>query len=292
VHRRSQISYRGGLRRFGGFSRDFVEVLRPYTFSGDSSWEISLELWTDLFPDDLESVLGERFSDVFVEANSSVSLLGEGYHCYLLGTFHGFDIVRDTSSLLESLAQQRVHPLALAIDFCPNAEEAWLQARCYQDSGHPGLAARYYELAISLGCTSVDSGYLHLLAGLAHKDTGNLQEARSRLVEVERLTDNCSILSEAFQHLAAVEHEEGAHQAGLVQVRKALACDPESGIKRFNVANAYCLLGNYQEALHFLRQAFETSERTYLLEHVLNDADFEHLRMTTGFRLLLETFSD
>lgn len=292
MHRRSQISYRGGLRRFGVFSRDFMEVLRPYTFSGENRWEVSLELWTDLSSDVLEAVLAERFSDLFVEANSSVSLLGEGYHCHLLGTFHGFDIVRDTSNLLESLAEERVHPLALAIDVCPNAEEAWLQARYYQDSGFPGLAARYYELAISLGCTSIDSGYLHLLAGLAHKDTGNLEEARSRLMEVDRLTDNCGILAEAFQHLAAVAHEQGDHQGGLINVRKALACDPESGIKSFNVANAYCLLGNDQEALRFLQQAFDSPDRTYLLEHVLNDPDFEQLRMTAEFKLLLENFSD
>ena len=291
VQRRSYISEFGGAR-LGPFAADFTDALQPFACSSETSWEVSMELWSNLYSDSLKTILESLLSNVFIEITNSVSLLGEGAHCYFVGTMHGLDVVHDTTLLIESLLRSNIQPLALGIDTIPCAEEARLQASHYYELDEPGLAARYYEMAINGRCTSIDSGHLYLLAGLAHKESGNLSKAKARLEEVESLTDNCSILADSFQHLAAVEHAEGNHNRALQHSSKALACDPESGIKLFNIANAYCLLGRTEMALRYLEEALGSRQKLEVLEHVLVDIDFEELRKTPGFRSILESVSD
>jgi tetratricopeptide (TPR) repeat protein len=72
---------------------------------------------------------------------------------------------------------------------------------------------------------------------------------------------------------------------------EALEIDRESGIKLFNVANCYCLLGELDNAVRYLGEAFKSDERQDILEHVMVDGDFAELRKTAEFRRLLSEVS-
>jgi tetratricopeptide (TPR) repeat protein len=121
---------------------------------------------------------------------------------------------------------------------------------------------------------------------------GALERARELLTEVEQLTDVPSICSECLQNLAAIEHAEGNHWAALELCQRALEYEPDSGVNLFNVANAFCLLGQHDRALSFLDRALRSQGRYSILEHVLQDCDFKVLRTTREFKRFVEDLLD
>jgi len=274
--------------RYDRIIEQYHEVFAPFESARMSEWDLSIEFWGDFAREDIQNIFDPLLIDMVVEIRQEVSLVGQGSYAVLVGTMVGDDVVSNTQDLLKVAISNDLLPIGLGIDIVPDGEEARLQAGQYLMLGEFGLSVRYYRLALKLEAEGEGNGQLQFLAGIAHQLAGFEEDAKELFDEALSLADSPLLRMDIHQNYGSLLHTNGDHRGALAHMLEALDIDRESGIKLFNVANCYCLLGELDRAVHYLGKALDSDERQEVLEHVLEDGDFAELRKTSEFRRLLE----
>jgi tetratricopeptide (TPR) repeat protein len=278
--------------RFKQVREQFLDVLTPHLSANLKTWDVTLELWSGTEPTEAYIIFNGYLKDLVVESRQELSLLGEGYYTYMVGTAEGKDVVTDTMELLRIALQEKFLPVGLGVDKTPNGEDARLQAGHYLMLGEGAIAARFYRIATRLGAEGEESGQLQLLAAIAHQIAGEVQEAQTLFEEALELANSDSLKMDIHQNYGSLLHAMDLHEAGLEQMMAALNYDQSSGTKLFNVASSLCILGKIPQALPYLEKAVVTEEGPEILEQIISDEDFALLRKTPEFQSLLELAMD
>jgi tetratricopeptide (TPR) repeat protein len=273
--------------RYERIVEQYGEVFAPYESAVMHEWDLSVEFWGEFTQEDIETIFKPLLSDMVVDLRQEVSLVGQGCYAVLVGTMVGNDVVRNTQDLLKVAIMNGLLPIGLGIDMVPDGEDARLQAGQYLMVGEIGLSVRYYRLALKLEAEGEENGQLQFLAGIAHQLAGFEEEAKELFDEALSLADSPLLKMDIHQNYGSLLHAKGDHRGALDHMLEALEIDRESGIKLFNVANCYCLLGELDNAVRYLGQAFNSDQRQDILEHVMVDGDFAELRKTAEFKRLL-----
>jgi len=274
--------------RYERIVEQYGEVFAPFESAGMHEWDLSVELWGDFTQEYIQNIFDPLLIDMVVEIRQEVSLVGEGSYAVLVGTMVGDDVVSNTQDLLKVAISNQLLPIGLGIDIVPDGEEARLQAGQYLMLGEVGLSVRYYRLALKLEAEGEENGQLQFLAGIAHQLAGFEEDAKELFDEALSLADSPLLRMDIHQNYGSLLHANGDHKGALGHMLEALEIDRDSGIKLFNVANCYCLLGDLNNAVHYLGKALSSDERQEVLEHVMVDGDFAELRKTSEFRKLLD----
>ncbi len=277
--------------RYDRIVEQYGEVFTPFESARMQEWDLSVEFWGEFTQEDIENIFDPLLSDMVVDLRHEVSLVGEGCYAVLVGTMIGDDVVSNTQDLLKVAITNGLLPIGLGIDIVPDGEEARLQAGQYLMLGEVGLAVRYYRLALKLEAEGEENGQLQFLAGIAHQLAGFNEEAKELFDEALSLAESPLLRMDIHQNYGSLLHANGDHRGALNHMLEALEIDRESGLKLFNVANCYCLLGEVDNAVQYLGEALNSDERQEVLEHVLVDGDFAELRKTVEFRRLLDDIS-
>jgi len=277
--------------RYARIVEQYDEVFAPFESAKMSEWDLSIEFWGEFTQEDIQNIFNPFLGDMVVELRRETSLVGDGCYAVLVGTMMGNDVVGNTQDLLKIAISKGLLPIGLGIDIVPDGEEARLQAGQYLMVGEVGLAVRYYKLALKLEAEGEETGQLHFLAGIAHQMAGYDEEAQELFDEALKIADSPLLRMDIHQSYGSLLHACSDHKGALYHMLEALDIDGESGIKLFNVANCYCLIGDIEKAIYYLTQALQSEDKHDILDHVMVDIDFSCLRKTPEFKRLLEEVS-
>jgi tetratricopeptide (TPR) repeat protein len=273
------------------FSEQYEDVFSPFTEAKISSWDVTLELWGDSVEQDLESLLMSFMSDLVIELREQVSLVGSGVYTVVIGTMSGFNVVEETEDLVRVLVKKGLLPVGLVLDIVPDGDEARLQAGQYLMLGEAGLAVRYYRMALREVAEDDEPGLLQFLAAMAHFMVGFDEDAARLFEEALLITDSLELRIDILENYAYLLHCCDDHSGALKNMLLLLKIGENSATRLFNVASTYGALGNVEEALEYLRRAWNVDRSYDLLEQMMASESLAEVRRTLEFKRFIQDVS-
>ncbi len=136
------------------------------------------------------------------------------------------------------------------------------------------------DLSVALALQP-DFAPAYLYRGTYYQCKGDTAKARQDFEQCLRLD---SVTENGLAYYAC--YRLGDNAKALEFLNKALAADPDGTF--YNAACLYSLMGNKEQALHYLRKAFESGYRDFA--HARRDTDFDNVRSSKEFEAIVSEF--